>query len=184
MGSADDRENRLDPTGGKWLLRRNRRSHRGCTYRNQCDCNLHSGISDFGRRTKKAVVSEQQPTSLIADSRLPCGNYLGAGSSLLHLCHRPPTPTLRTCSGPSNLDRMKLLPPTDAEIRAKLQPVRTFLALCLIGGLLNLMRNAVYGIPLLPIRTGLVPLITLSLLGACYYVGVESWLLIRKARGG
>lgn len=49
-----------------------------------------------------------------------------------------------------------------------------------VGLVINLARNALYDVPLQPIRTGLAPLIAMSLIGALYAVGVLGWLMVRR----
>ena len=75
---------------------------------------------------------------------------------------------------------MRPIPPTDAELRLKYQPGKTFAVLCLLGAFLNGVRNALFGIPVTPIRHGLTTFFELSLLGVCYFAAIEAWLLLRR----
>lgn len=75
---------------------------------------------------------------------------------------------------------MKPLPPTDAELRARYLPFRTWAALSVIGLVMTLVRNVLFEIPLFPIRTGATPFLTSTLLGALYAGSVLTWLKVRK----
>ena len=72
---------------------------------------------------------------------------------------------------------------TDAELRRLYSPSRTWVALSAIGGMMTVIRNALYGIPVMPVRTGLTPLIVCTLLGAAYFAAIETWLIVRKWNG-
>ncbi len=76
--------------------------------------------------------------------------------------------------------KLRKLDATNAELRFKYAPRRTWVALTLIGGVVTLVRNALYGIPVTPVRVGLTPWIVGTLLGTAYLVTIEIWLLIRN----
>jgi hypothetical protein len=75
---------------------------------------------------------------------------------------------------------MTPIPPTNAQLRVQFMPLRVWLALTLIGALLSPLRDALYGIPLFPLRLALIPLIVSFTAGAAYFIAVELWLLARR----
>lgn len=75
---------------------------------------------------------------------------------------------------------MRPIPPSNAELRFKYEPAKTWAALIVIGAILNVVRNAVYGVPVMPVRQGLTTFFVLTTVGACYFVAIEAWLLLRR----
>lgn len=65
-------------------------------------------------------------------------------------------------------------------MRVRLAPVRTCVALAVIGAILTAVRNLLFNIPLTPIRAGLSPFLVMSILGATHATGVFAWLAIRR----
>lgn len=87
---------------------------------------------------------------------------------------------LRTSKGAVYSPGMRPLPPTNAEQRARLAPVRTGAALSLVGLTISLLRNGIYGVPFFPIRAGATPFLVLTALGALYAGSVMTWLAVRR----
>ena len=75
---------------------------------------------------------------------------------------------------------MKPLPPSNAELRVRYAPLRAWAALSGLGLLLTVMRNVVYDIPYLPVRSGLKVFLISTLIGAAYAVAVLIWLTVRR----
>ncbi len=75
---------------------------------------------------------------------------------------------------------MKALAPTDAELRHKYQPIRTWAALAATGATISVVRIALYDLPLIPLRIALSPLIALSEIGALYAAIILTWLAARR----
>jgi len=75
---------------------------------------------------------------------------------------------------------MKAVPPTNAEWRVRLAPLRTWAALSLVGLVISLVRSVLYGAPFVPVGVGLTPLVVLTTLGALYAAVVFSWLALRR----
>ena len=75
---------------------------------------------------------------------------------------------------------MKKLPPTNAELRYGWAPLKTWLALTIIGAILTLARNLLYDIPFVPLRRGLTPLIVLFVFGGAYATAAVIWLRVRR----
>ena len=75
---------------------------------------------------------------------------------------------------------MKPLPLTNAEQKLRLAPVRTWVALSIVGLAITLVRNGIYGVPFFPIRAGATPFLGLTALGALYAGSVMTWLAVRK----
>ena len=65
-------------------------------------------------------------------------------------------------------------------MRGQYAPGRTWAAFIIVGGVLTLVRNSLYGIPVTPVRIGLTPLIVCTFVGGAYFVTVEGWLYVRK----
>lgn len=76
--------------------------------------------------------------------------------------------------------RMRPIPPSNAEVRAALRPMRTAAVLLVLGGVINLVRNLAYGIPVLPYRLGLTPFIICAVLGGSYAICSYCWLGLRR----
>jgi len=75
---------------------------------------------------------------------------------------------------------VKPLPPTNAELRQKYQPIRTWGVLSAVGLTLSVLRNILLDIPLVPLRSGLTPFVAMTALGALYAAAVLSWLAVRR----
>ena len=75
---------------------------------------------------------------------------------------------------------MKSLPPTNAQLRVDLAPLRTWVALSTVGLAITLARNELYGVPLVPVRTGATPFLAMTALGALYAASVSAWLAVRR----
>lgn len=87
---------------------------------------------------------------------------------------------LRTFGGAAYYIGMKPLPLTNAEQKARLAPVRTWVALSIVGLASTLLRNGIYGVPFFPIRAGATLFLCLTALGALYAGSVMLWLAVRR----
>jgi hypothetical protein len=75
---------------------------------------------------------------------------------------------------------VKSLPTTTADLRVRLSPVRTWLALSVAGLAISLVRAALYGVSDLPITSAATPFIAATVLGAAYAAVVFGWRALRR----
>ncbi len=75
---------------------------------------------------------------------------------------------------------MQKIPQSNAEARYEWAPFKTWAACAIIGAVITLIRNLLYGIPFVPIAWGMFPFMMMFAIGAGQAVIGLAYLAIRR----